>query len=140
MRKGSLTIETALLMPIVLLVWMGVVSACLFVHNRAWLTAAAYEAAITGSWDAACKEGDVRSRAREKMNTLLQNPLYGSDRIRTAVKNQGDMLSVSVEGRHSAYGGIQWKFHATGSRKLCHPVSWIRKIQKEQTGGSEAPG
>lgn len=135
MRKGSLTIETALLMPMILLVWMGVVSACLFVHNRAWLTAAAYEAAITGSWDGICKDGDVKSRAGQKMDLLLQNPLYRTGRIHTAVEKHGDTLLVSVEGRHSSYGGIHWRFQATGSRKLCRPVPFIRKIKKEQAGG-----
>ena len=135
MRKGSLTIEIALLMPIVLLVWMGVVSVCLFVHNRAWLTAAAYEAAITGSWDYICREGDVQNRAWEKMNLLLQNPLYGSGKIHTAVEKQGDILLVSVEGRHRSYGGIQWGFQVVGSRKLYCPVSFIRKVRREQIGG-----
>ncbi len=135
MRKGSLTIETALLMPIVLLVWMGVVSVCLFVHNRAWLTAAAYESAITGSWDFICKEGDVESRAWEKINILLQNPLYGSSDIHTAVEKRGDTLLVSVEGRHSSYGAIQWRFQIIGSRKLYHPVSFIQNIRRGQTGG-----
>lgn len=138
MRKGSLTIETAFLMPLILLVWMGVVSVCLFVHNRAWLTAAAYEAAITGSWDGIRKEGDAKSRAQEKAKMLLQNPLYGSKSIHTSVKKQGERLLVCVEGRHSSYGGIHWRFEVMGSRKLCRPVSFIRKIRREQTGGGSS--
>ena len=44
-RKGSFTIETACVMPLILLVLMGLIYLSFFVHNRAWLTAAAYESA-----------------------------------------------------------------------------------------------
>ena len=45
-RKGSFTIETACVMPLILLVLMGLIYLSFFVHNRAWLTAAAYESAV----------------------------------------------------------------------------------------------
>ena len=49
-RKGSFTIEAACVMSLVLLVLMGVLYLSFFVHNRAWLTAAACESAenLTG--------------------------------------------------------------------------------------------
>ena len=47
-RKGSFTIETACVMPLILLVLMGLIYLSFFVHNRAWLTAAAYESAWKG--------------------------------------------------------------------------------------------
>ena len=128
-KRGSLTIEIALLMPLVFLAWMGVVSVCLFVHERAWITAAAYEAAITGSWDAVSREGDVVGRAQEKISVLLQDPWYGPGRIRTGVEGKGDVLSVFMEGRRRSYGGLQWDLHITGSRKLRRPVSFIRKAK-----------
>lgn len=42
-RKGSLTVESACVMSLILLVIMGLIYLSFFVHNRAWLTAAAYE-------------------------------------------------------------------------------------------------
>ena len=50
-KRGSFTIEAALLMPVIFLVLMGVLNLNFFVHNRAWLTAAAYEAAVSGSME-----------------------------------------------------------------------------------------
>ena len=35
-RKGSFTIETACVMPLILLVLMGLIYLSFFVHNRAW--------------------------------------------------------------------------------------------------------
>ena len=46
-RKGSFTIEAACVMSLVLLVLMGVLYLSFFVHNRAWLTVAACESALT---------------------------------------------------------------------------------------------
>lgn len=46
LKKGSFTLEAALLMPLLLTVIMSMLYLDFFVHNRAWLTAAAYEAAV----------------------------------------------------------------------------------------------
>lgn len=123
--RGNMTVETALLMPIVIMAWMGAVSICLFVHNRAWLTAAAYESAITGSWDAMHSEGDMEGRAWEKLQHLLKSSLYGSKDIHSKVEENGNAIFVTVEGGHIAYGGLEWKFCVRGSRKLCNPVLFI---------------
>ena len=56
-RKGSFTIETACVMPLILLVLMGLIYLSFFVHNRAWLTAAAYESAVSGSMEGIKKNG-----------------------------------------------------------------------------------
>lgn len=129
-RKGSMTVETALLMPLVLLAWMGAVSACLFVHNRAWLTGAAYESAITGSWDAVRAQGDAEGRARKKLRLLLENSLYGSKDIHAEAEEKNGRIFVTVRGGHSSYGGLHWSFRITGSRKLCRPVSYIRQARR----------
>ena len=50
-RKGSFTIEAACVMSLVLITVMGVLYLSFFVHNRSWLTAAAYEAALAGVID-----------------------------------------------------------------------------------------
>ena len=49
MKRGSMTIEAALLMPLLLLVVMITLYLFFYVHNKVWLTAAAYEAALDGS-------------------------------------------------------------------------------------------
>ena len=59
-KKGSLTVEAALLMPVLLLVMMGILYLFFWVHNRAWLTAAAYEAAVSGSMEGIKEEGKVQ--------------------------------------------------------------------------------
>ena len=70
LRKGSMAIETALLMPVILLVIMTVLYLFFYVHNRAWLTAAAYEAALSGSMEAAVPDGNSREAALKKGMSL----------------------------------------------------------------------
>ena len=50
-KKGSFTIEAACVMSLILVAVMGILYLCFFVHNRAWLTAAACESALTGSME-----------------------------------------------------------------------------------------
>ena len=42
-NRGSLTVEAACVMSLILLAVMGLIYLFFFVHNRAWLTAAAFE-------------------------------------------------------------------------------------------------
>ena len=58
-RKGSFTIEAACVMSLVLITVMGVLYLSFFVHNRSWLTAAAYEAALAGSIEGVQKNGQI---------------------------------------------------------------------------------
>ena len=62
-KKGSFTIEAALLMPLVLMILIGVLYLDFFVHDRAYLTAAAYEAAVSGSMEGYKKKGNIYEKA-----------------------------------------------------------------------------
>lgn len=46
-------------MSLVLITVMGVLYLSFFVHNRSWLTAAAYEAALAGSIECVQKRTDI---------------------------------------------------------------------------------
>ena len=61
-----MTIEAALLMPLLLLVVMITLYLFFYVHNKVWLTAAAYEAALGGSMETARPEGKSRDKALKK--------------------------------------------------------------------------
>ena len=68
-KKGSMTIEAALLMPLLLLVVMITLYLFFYVHNKVWLTAAAYEAALDGSMETARPEGKSRDKALKRKRT-----------------------------------------------------------------------
>ena len=76
-RNGSFTIEAACVMSLVLITVMGVLYLSFFVHNRSWLTAAAYEAALAGSIEGVQKNGQIyallqRHRNLEMWDSLAQ--------------------------------------------------------------------
>ena len=75
-KKGSFTIEAALLMPLVLMILIGVLYLDFFVHDRAYLTAAAYEAAVSGSMEgyraAGMRESEHADKCRKNCESNLQ--------------------------------------------------------------------
>ena len=69
-KKASFTVEAACVMSIVLVTVMGVLYLAFFVHNRTWLTAAAYEAALTGSMEGIQKNGQIYEAASDRSQEL----------------------------------------------------------------------
>ena len=74
-KKGSLTVEAACVIPLVLLTIITVLSVCFFVHNRAWLTAAACEAALYGSAQGE-KGGDAAAAQATARGELLAREIF----------------------------------------------------------------
>ena len=81
LKKGSFTIEAALLMPLILMVLMGLLYLDFFVHNRAWLTSAAYEAAVSGSMEGYKKDGDIYEKADIQGRMLGSTGLPGGENL-----------------------------------------------------------
>ena len=104
-RKGSFTIETACVMPLILLVLMGLIYLSFFVHNRAWLTAAAYESAVSGSMEGIKKNGEIYDTARMRSEEL--------DTI-------------------SSYGNLSWHLRTEGKSAVINPVKHIRRLRAAQ--------
>ena len=115
MKRGSMTIEAALLMPLLLLVVMITLYLFFYVHNKVWLTAAAYEAALDGSMETARPEGKSRDKALKKGKEL------GNSGKKVQVTYDLDMFSV--------YGGFNSHLQVKGSVKVIKPVTWIRKVK-----------
>ena len=82
-RKGSLTVEAACVMSLILLVIMGLIYLSFFVHNRAWLTAAAYESAVSGSMEGIKRTGQVYDTARMRSEELGSAGFFGAENLST---------------------------------------------------------
>ena len=118
-RKGSLTVETACVMPLILLTLMGLIYLSFFVHNRAWLTAAAYESAISGSMDTA------RMRSEE----LGSIGFFGAENLSTQT-NVGKEVQVTYDlDTISSYGNMKWHLRTEGTSSVINPVKHIRKLR-----------
>lgn len=128
-NKGSLTVETACVMPLILLVLMGLIYLSFFVHNRAWLTAAAYESAVSGSMEGVRKNGQIYDAARMKSEELGSIGFFGAENLNTQT-NVGKEVQVTYDlDTISSYGNLSWHLRTEGTSAIINPVKHIRKIR-----------
>ena len=128
-NKGSLTVETACVMPLILLVLIGLIYLSFFVHNRAWLTAAAYESAVSGSMEGVRKNGQIYDAARMKIEELGSIGFFGAENLSTQT-NVGKEVQVTYDlDTISSYGNLRWHLRTEGTSAIINPVKHIRKIR-----------
>ena len=131
-RKGSFTIETACVMPLILLVLMGLIYLSFFVHNRAWLTAAAYESAVSGSMEGIKKNGEIYDTARMRSEELGSIGFFGAENLGTQT-NVGKEVQVTYDlDTISSYGNLSWHLRTEGKSAVINPVKHIRRLRAAQ--------
>lgn len=110
-KKGSFTVEAAVIMGISLLAIGLILFLCAFVHGRACLTAMAYEQAYT--------ERKPTSVALFGITDIQKSEFAGED------ENQ-----ITVNGKCvAAWGGFERDIQAEAKVKKTKPVTFIRKMQ-----------
>lgn len=128
-NKGSLTVETACVMPLILFTLLGLIYLNFFVHNRAWLTAAAYESAVSGSMEGVRKNGQVYDMARMRSEELGNTGFFGAENLSTQT-NVGKQVQVTYDlDTISSYGNLNWHLRTEGTSGIINPVKHIRKIR-----------
>lgn len=129
-QKGSVTVETACVMSLILLVLIGTLYLCFFVHNRAWLTAAAWEAALSGSMEGAKENGKILETAQSKSRELGNIGFFGAENLSVYTEEEKETVKVIYEfDTISSYGNFNWHLKTEAKSKILRPVNWIRKIK-----------
>ncbi len=128
-KKGSFTVEAACVMPLILFTLMGLLYLCFFVHNRVWLTAAAYESAISGAMEGIWENGSVYETAQRKGEGLGSSGFFGAENLSLHVKAGKDVQVIYDEDTIAEYTGLSWHLRAEGKSRIIRPVGWIRKIK-----------
>lgn len=129
MRKGSFTIEAACVMSLILIAIMGVLYLSFFVHNRTWLTAAAYEAALTGSMEGVHKNGQSYEAASARGQELGNVGFFGAENLQYQVKVGKDVKVSYQADTIAGFGGFRWTLKTQGSSRIIRPAEWIRKTK-----------
>ena len=107
----------------------GVLYLSFFVHNRSWLTAAAYEAALAGSIEGVQKNGQIYEAASAKAQELGNVGFFGAENLSYQVSD-GKKVKVSYQADTIAgFGGFRWVLRTEGSSKIIRPAQWIRKVK-----------
>lgn len=128
LKKGSFTVETACVMPVILLALSGLLYLFFFVHNRTWLTAASYESALCGSMEGFREDGRIYDTAQKRSRLLGSTGFYGAEDLRSGT-SAGDTVQVTYDLDTPAGFGMSWHLHVEGETPVVRPVSWIRKVK-----------
>lgn len=139
-KKGSFTIEAACVMSLILVTVMGILYLCFFVHNRAWLTAAACESALTGSMEGNREGGKPGEAAGKRSQELGNIGFFGAENLKSQVKDGKDITVSYTADTISGFGGFSWKLRAEGKSRVVDPVGWIRKIKSAEDIFSDTGG
>lgn len=100
-----------------------------FVHDRAYLTAAAYEAAVSGSMEGYKKKGNIYEKADIQGRMLGDIGLPGGENL-SMQTNAGKTVKVTYRLEVPAgFLGQKWKLEVSGKAKPLRPVGWIRKVK-----------
>lgn len=128
-RKGSLTVEAAGLMSVILFVVMASIYLCFYVHNRAWLTAAAYEAALVGSMEAIKEDGKIYEAASVRGRELANTGFFGGENLSMQIASEKPVTIVYTLDTITPLGNQAWKLNVKGSAAVLDPVKRIRQIK-----------
>lgn len=101
-KKGSYTVEAALLMGIILSVLVGVVYIGFWYHDKNFLQSAAYEAACVAS----LRADDESYQLGEAAQMLTSGRMLGTASLQTDCQNGSKKASVSFEGTFSLPGMV----------------------------------
>lgn len=130
--KGSYTIETALLMGILLPLFVAVIYMCFFLHDKSFLQSAAFETAACVSLHADEKNLD----GNQALDGLLSGRLLGTRDIQRQVASDKQKVIVSCGGNFVVPGMTKRFFGREGLKtetaltmSLERPSRRIRKIR-----------
>ena len=128
-KQGSFTVEAACIMPMVFLVVFGLLYLCFFVHNRAWLTAAAYESALVGSMEAVKENGQVYDAASARSRELGNVGFFGAENLQVQTNTGKKVQVIYSLDTIASYGGFRWSQKVSGRSLIIRPVKRIRTIK-----------
>ena len=134
LSSGSLTVEAACIMPLILLTVFSCLYLCFYVHNRAYLTSAACESAVCGGIEGVKESGNPYEAARERSIFLGSTGFFGAEDLHTytlAGTESGERISVFYE-LETALGRYVLRRHlkAEGTAEIIRPSSDIREARK----------
>lgn len=116
-------------MSLVLLAVTGILYLCFFVHNRAWLTAAACESALAGSMEGIREDGKAEEAAEMRSRALGNTGFFGMENLNIHVQKGKNIKVTYTADTNAAFRGFSWKLKAEGTSKVIDPVLWIRNVK-----------
>ena len=125
--KGSFTIETALILPIIALVFIASVWGGFYYHDKNVLSSCAYEIAVVGSTKV--REDDVvnEEMLREAFAEQINKKCILFSGVEVSVHIGEEKVDVKAVGKRR-----NMKVMVLHSAAVTKPESYVRKIRKLQ--------
>lgn len=98
-QKGSFTIETALIMPIVLTVILIVFFFTLYMYNRSVMQNAAYRGTKQVFYYMNESNSDIKKECNKVILTDLENSLIGVEDVEVEIEVSANRVEVEISGR-----------------------------------------
>lgn len=134
--KGSYTVEAAFIFPLVMSVIVLIIYLSFFIHDRAVMDAASYQAAMRGSLVTANKS-DFLSKAEKAGDELLKEALLVTRVSEKNIEMKNNTLTVTYSGIMSIPGGVNFipgipselKMSVKSSATRLDPTGFVRSCR-----------
>lgn len=125
-QNGSFTIEAAVIVPIILLIFAVLIQILFYYHDKNILAGAAYETAVVGS--------ERRGYQKEELEAYFQRRIRGKLILFSDVRQQVEITKEKVTIRCLAKKK-RMQIKSEASSKKTEPEPYIRDIRKIQKTG-----
>lgn len=137
--KGSSTIETSLIMPMILTIFSFLIYLSFFLYNRVEITADAYACALRGSQMEQETAKETYQFMKEESAKLMDGNLLAVKKYGEQIKVKGDDIQVTYNVSIQVPGEVilsnlfkdnSWDYTITKKTKKLQPVLFIRNCRK----------
>lgn len=126
-KKGSVTVEASLLIPMAVMAAGIMISLCIHVYQRCWCTQAACETVLAGSTQGILKGSSGAEKAEERWKVLREECYPVPERFLANTGGNEDQVKVKITGETPVWGRKGIQMDITVSQKMIRPVKFIRK-------------
>lgn len=123
--KGSLTIEMSVIVPVVFVIFVGIILAVFYYHDKNILNGAAYETAVVGSSKMREKEKITEEELEEYCSDRLRRKCIFLTTVNIEVCIEEEEIIVSLTARENGF-----RVSVTKKSALTEPEKKIRNIRR----------
>lgn len=123
--KASMTIEMAVIAPMILFIIMGTILAAFYFHDKNIISGAAYETAVVGSTKAREKEGAKQGEIIKLFQERVKDKCILFSSVDVSVNISEEEIIINAKATKS-----RMKVSAVRAAKITEPEKYIREKRK----------
>lgn len=133
-KKGSLTVEASLVVPLCVMILALVLSLTFYVYLRCWYTQTACEASVQGSGYGVLEGRTGSEKAEKKWRTRRSESGFSGKGVVGEVSGNEKEVQVKISGKVFVWGRQNLVFETRIKQKIIRPVTFVRKVAALRTG------